>query len=134
MKIIGVIGSRRRNSRDDFSYVSSALLKYFKDEDILCSGGCPTGGDNFAEIIAKRDGLSILIHYPNWNGIGYFAGYQRNTKIAKSSTMLIACVTEDRTGGTEDTIKKFKDRIKDYEEIMEDGNILVIKPKEVGEF
>jgi len=33
----------------------------------------------------------------------------RNTLIAKDCTVLIACVAEDRTGGTEDTIKKADD-------------------------
>ena len=35
------------------------------------------------------------------------AGFVRNGDIAKDSDVLIACVAPDRTGGTEDTIKKF---------------------------
>lgn len=130
MKIIGVIGSRSRNSAKDFGYLSNVLFKYYLDGDILCSGGCKMGADNFAKIIAERNGLSILTHYPNWNTYGKAAGYKRNGKIANSSTMLIACVSDFRTGGTEDTILKYKRRVLNCEEIMETGNILVVKPIE----
>ncbi len=49
----------------------------------------------------------------NWKKFGRAAGFIRNTDIAENSDILIACVSKDRTGGTEDTIKKFlkeKDR------------------------
>jgi len=113
IKTIGIIGSRRRNSQTDFELVKTVLLKLIEKEKlkdgefILCSGGCPKGGDRFAEQLAKDYGLSILIHYPNWNKYGRGAGFVRNTKIADDSDFLIACVAEDRKGGTENTISKF---------------------------
>ena len=63
---------------------------------------------HFAEIIAKQSGSSIIIHYPDWNTHGKSAGFIRNTLIAEDCDVLIACVAEDRKGGTEDTIKKVK--------------------------
>ena len=70
------------------------------------SGGCPRGGDRFAEVIAKERGLSITIHYPNWKKHGRAAGFIRNSIIADDCDVLIAVVAPDRTGGTEDTVKK----------------------------
>jgi len=41
------------------------------------------------------------------------ANYERNTLVAGDSDVLISCVAPDRTGGTEDTIKKFIKQGKD---------------------
>ena len=107
-KIIGIIGSRKRDTNEDFDKTIEAFLKIYKSGDIICSGGCDCGGDKFANIIAGKFGTSILIHYPDWVKYGKSAGFVRNGKIAKDSTVLIACVALDRKGGTEDTIEKFE--------------------------
>lgn len=104
-KVIGIVGSRRRNSEPDYVACSEAFLDIFEDGDTLVSGGCSKGGDRFAEIIAADLGLSITIHFPDWK-LGKSAGFVRNTKIAEDCDVLIAVVSSDRTGGTEDTIKK----------------------------
>lgn len=105
-RAIGIVGSRRRTSYSDFEKCEKAFLDIYKEGDWIVSGGCPSGGDAFAEKIAKQRGLTILIHYPDWNGIGKAAGFIRNTKIAEDADIIIAVVSEDRTGGTEDTILK----------------------------
>lgn len=74
----------------------------------MVSGGCPTGADSFAEILAKKHQIPIMIHYAKWNIYGKVAGFKRNTDIATDSDILIATPAQDRTGGTEDTIKKAK--------------------------
>lgn len=106
MKVIGIIGSRRRNEMKD----RVALRKVFEgisdEDDTIVSGGCPEGGDRFAEEIAKTDGRTITIHYPAWKRHGKAAGFVRNKQIAEDCDILIALVAPDRTGGTEDTIKK----------------------------
>jgi hypothetical protein len=107
MKTIGVVGSRRRDTESDFQLVKAAIKKILEPGDRLVSGGCPKGGDRFAEIIAKQLGLSIIIHYPDWEGLGRRAGFERNTFIARDADFLIACVAPDRLGGTEDTVRKF---------------------------
>lgn len=107
MKIIGIVGTRKRDYGKDFEAVRTKFLELYKEGDWICSGGCPTGGDRFAELIAKTYGIPILIFYPNWKQYGKKAGFIRNTYIANSSDLLIACVADDRIGGTEDTIKKF---------------------------
>jgi hypothetical protein len=107
---IGIIGSRRRDTGYDENLVRLAFRKVLdtinEDEAIIVSGGCPKGGDRFAELIAKDLSIPIKIFRANWK-LGRHAGFLRNTDIAKESDILIACVVIDRTGGTEDTIKKY---------------------------
>jgi hypothetical protein len=107
MKWIGIIGTRRRNTNEDFKLVEKAFLEEYEDGDMLVSGGCWAGGDRFAEILAKEYQVPIMIHYARWNQHGKAAGFIRNGDIAKQSDVLIACASEDRTGGTEDTINKY---------------------------
>jgi len=59
-------------------------------------------------MLASDYKIPIVIHKPKWNEQGKIAGFIRNSYIAKDSDILIACVSSDRTGGTEDTIKKFE--------------------------
>lgn len=114
-KVIGIIGSRRRNSNEDFSAIHTRFLEIYNPGDIIVSGGCPKGGDRFAETIADLYNIPIMIFRANWNRFGRGAGFVRNTDIARESCELIACVTADRTGGTEDTVKKF---LKDKDESL----------------
>lgn len=107
MKVIGIIGSRSRNTSADKTKVYQKFLELYKDGDRIVSGGCPQGGDAFAEWIAKVEQVPITIYYAQWKKWGKSAGFKRNGDIAKEADILIACVAEDRTGGTEDTIKKF---------------------------
>lgn len=104
---IGIVGSRRRDTAKDRAIVTKKFMELYEEGDRIVSGGCPTGADKFAEIIAKANGIPIIIFYPNWKRYEKKAGFERNTYIAEESDILIACVAEDRKGGTEDTIKKF---------------------------
>jgi len=115
MKYIGIIGSRRRDHYKDYNKVVEKFDEIYKEGDWIVSGGCPKGGDHFAEKIAKNKGVPIIIFYPNWGKYGKGAGFVRNTSIAEQSDILIACVTVDRKGGTEDTVKKFlKDKSQNH--------------------
>ena len=110
-KTIGIVGSRRRDSYEDFQQVWEEFSGWYEEGDSICSGLCPKGADRFAVIIANR--LDLLPSYrlwfpPDWKKYGKRVGFVRNTDIAKHSDILIACVASDRTGGTEDTIKKWK--------------------------
>lgn len=107
MKVIGIVGSRRRDSLHDLALTEKAFNKVYEDGDTIVSGGCSKGGDRFAEIIARQIGCPIKIYHANWKKYGKSAGFERNTYIASDSLVLIAVVAEDRIGGTEDTIKKF---------------------------
>ena len=105
-KWIGIIGARDRDSQDDFNKCKEIFLKHYQEGDYIVSGGCQYGGDRFAEIIAKKYGIPILIYYPNWEKYGKSAGFKRNGLIAHRSDILVAVVKPDRKGGTEDTIQK----------------------------
>jgi len=117
--IIGIIGSRRRNTQEDKDLIEKQLLKILnEDKDItICSGGCKSGGDHFAEELASKYRLKKKIYPANWSKFGKGAGFVRNTEIAEDSDILIACVASDRKGGTEDTIKKFK-KMKPFGEVI----------------
>jgi len=106
MKTIGIVGSRRRNSKEDYNLLEKWFLEVYEEGDQLVSGGCSSGGDKFCEIIARKFQVPIKIYYAQWNKLGKGAGFIRNTYIARDADILIALVADDRTGGTEDTIKK----------------------------
>lgn len=118
MKKIAIIGTRRRDKGSDQKAIEKQFFEIYEEGDWIISGGCPKGGDRFAEIIAKQNGIPILIFYPNYKKFGrYNAPKERNTDVAKIATDVIACVMnpedgfskiiERQKGGTEDTIKKW---------------------------
>lgn len=107
-KVIGIIGSRRRHTHVDYFPTLDKFREIYEDGDEIVSGGCPQGGDYFAEKIAKDQQVPIKIYYAQWNKLGRSAGFARNGDIARDADVLIAVVATDRTGGTEDTIKKFQ--------------------------
>lgn len=116
-KVIGIVGSRRRNKPGDEVKLVDAFTKAYVPGDRIVSGGCPDGADNFAEAIAREWGISITIHYPRKETLpkGFRLRhdytkifYARNQLIAEDCDILIAVVAKDRTGGTEDTIKRAK--------------------------
>lgn len=108
MKYIGIVGSRRRTGTKVFQIIEKKVLNLYEDGDIIVSGGCPQGADHYAEVIAKKHQIPIIIHYARWDKYGKTAGFKRNTDIARESDVLIATPAMDRTGGTEDTITKFE--------------------------
>lgn len=104
---IGIIGSRRRAELEDRTLIMGTFLCVYRIGDTIVSGGCPRGGDAFAEQIADFCGIPIKVHNADWKRYGRGAGFKRNTYIARDSDILIACVASDRKGGTEDTIRKY---------------------------
>jgi predicted Rossmann fold nucleotide-binding protein DprA/Smf involved in DNA uptake len=106
MKTIGIIGSRRRNTKEDLDACRTVFKSIYEKGDRLVSGGCPKGGDFFCEIFAKEYDIPIRIHKAEWDKYGKAAGFKRNTYIAEDADVLICVCHADRTGGTEDTVKK----------------------------
>jgi len=117
-KIIAIIGTHKRDTEQDFEVVWEEFKRWYDDGDKIVSGGCKQGGDRFAEIIASRlqmteENGQLIIHRPKPvpSDSPHFAyakaNYERNTLVARDADMLIACVSPDRKGGTEDTIHKW---------------------------
>ena len=124
MKKIAIIGTRSRNTSVPYKEVEKKFWEIYERGDWIISGGCSKGGDRFAEMIAKKEGIPILIFYPDNKRYHYKAAPMiRNTDVALNSDVVIACVRKpedgvesvlNRTkGGTEDTLKKFFKRTQD---------------------
>ncbi len=102
------------------------LSTLYQEGDCICSGGCPQGADRFAEKFAKQEGTSMLIFYPNYKRYGRGAPIVRNGKVAENSHVIVACIMnpEDgidevlkrKTGGTEDTLRKFVKRGEEFKD------------------
>jgi hypothetical protein len=110
-QFIGIVGTRRRDTAEDLFLIINEVNNIqctigLKDKIVIVSGLCPKGGDRFATLIYQRLKTKKLWFPPEWN-LGRHAGFVRNTEIARWSDYLIAVVSPDRKGGTEDTIKKF---------------------------
>jgi hypothetical protein len=113
---IGIIGARSRNTITDFNLVKEVFFEIYEEGNWIVSGHCPKGGDAFAEKIAYSNGIPILLFPPKKKTKKeYFA---RNTKIAKFSTIIIAClvrpyesieeILKREFGGSEDTLRHFR--------------------------
>ena len=116
MKKIAVVGTRRRDTPSAYKLVEEKFFEIYVEGDWIVSGGCKKGGDRFAEVIAKKHGIPILLFYPNYPRYKQGATIVRNGPVAETCDVVIACVMhpEDgiikvlqRTkGGTEDMLKK----------------------------
>jgi len=123
--IIGIVGSRRRH--DEQAYYSLMaklgwLTHNFGKVTKIVTGDCTRGGDYFARKIAKEHNIELEVKSKNiprgWLPYHEFVQecYKRNEKIAKEPLdYLIAIISPDRTGGTENTIKHFKKYHEDWE-------------------
>jgi hypothetical protein len=136
---IAIIGSRRRASRWDYQKTRTAFLKIYRPGDVVVSGGCPSGGDLFAEWIAAEYDIEIKIHHPDKtkldrrllaiNPRAAYAkiNYARNKLIAWDADIIIAVVARDRTGGTEDTIRHFCRRLRMSEpDLIGQGKLILV--------
>lgn len=120
MKTIGIIGTRKKNNEQYYKIVEKEFLKHYEKGDRICSGLCPRGADMFALRLSNAYKTETLWFPAKWNKYGRSAGFKRNIDIALNSDILIALVSDDRTGGTEDTIRKF---IKFHKK----SNLIIIK-------
>jgi hypothetical protein len=120
-KVIGIIGSRKRNEGKDLTCILMKFWEFYKEGDWICSGGCPEGGDKFAEQIADEYGIPKLIFPPSNHKPSPQRYYERNNEIAAYCDILIACAVLPfdikASGGTNYTCRKFRDlNPKDWKE------------------
>lgn len=114
-RFVAVIGSRRRDTFADIEQVLVAvaeLVDATSGDVVLVSGGCRKGADNHAEHVAETCGLQMVRFLPcevpegspHW--VRTRALHDRNTRIVTLAGEVLAQVAPDRTGGTEDGVKK----------------------------
>jgi len=99
-----VVGSRRRKDRESVERFVAALAP----GDVVISGGC-RGVDTWAVAAARGRGLETVERLPElkncrrrWEYAEAY--YARNRLIADDCDVLVAFVSEDRKGGTENAI------------------------------
>ena len=115
---IAIVGSRGIN---DIDFVEKQFFRILSEEGIdiqntvIVSGGA-AGVDTLAQEIAKKYGLTITIHYPQWR-FGKAAGPIRNSKIVQDADIVLA-IRRGVSRGTIDTIRKAKAAKKKVYEIV----------------
>ena len=103
---IAIVGSRKRLDRSSVEKAVAGL----PPEAVVVSGGC-RGVDAWAASAARFCGLAVVEHRPDLSGVrnrGEAARryHDRNQIIADDCDRMIAFPSEDRTGGTEDAIRR----------------------------
>jgi 8-oxo-dGTP pyrophosphatase MutT (NUDIX family) len=103
---IGIVGSRRWSDRA----AVENLVYTLPLNSTIVSGGC-RGVDTWAREAAEERGIQVVEYLPALPPAGSppweftKAYHSRNRQIAENIDVLYAFVTEDRRGGTENTIK-----------------------------
>lgn len=126
VEVIGIVGTRKRDTSAAFKEIRKVFDEIYEEGNWLVSGGCPKGGDRYAEQLAKGEGIPIITFYPNYKKFKGGAPIIRNGHIADAASRIIACVMHpedgidavlERKGGTEDTLRKFVKRTEDKSKI-----------------
>jgi predicted Rossmann fold nucleotide-binding protein DprA/Smf involved in DNA uptake len=86
-----------------------AYVNTLPEGTVVVSGGCE-GVDTWAIDRAKELGLKWKIFFPDFKGAKTYGDlckryYARNEEVVKFSDVIVAFVSDDRKGGTENTIK-----------------------------
>lgn len=105
---LGIVGYRNFNDYECFNENIKTFICNYGKIDKIVSGGA-SGADHLAERYAKENNIPIIIHKPEWNKYGKFAGPKRNQYIIDDSTHLIAFLSPD-SKGTYDSINKAKSK------------------------
>lgn len=106
MSRIAIVGSRRRVDR---AAIEAAVVVLPSDTVVIVGGS--RGPDRWAATAARARGLQVVEHCPDLSGVRcrgeaarrYFA---RNQALVDDSDRIIAFPAADRSGGTEDTIRR----------------------------
>jgi hypothetical protein len=119
---LGIIGSRLRDSPNDYKKVEDAYLDVYcrtefeQNRFTIVSGGAYKGGDEFAVRIARRNGHKMITFFPNLSdvpagiegqGLADAAYEARNHEIARQCDIMIASPRKQHCG-TRQTMRLFK--------------------------
>lgn len=104
---VAIVGSRRRTDRETVEILVGAL----GHDVVVVSGGC-RGPDQWAAEAARKRGLEVVEHLPALPDKGAprwaftRAYHARNQAVVDDADRVVALIAPDRTGGTEDTIRR----------------------------
>ena len=126
---IAIVGSRRRCSLFDRELVTNIVMNARDRGDTIVSGACRSGADSFAKQICDLYKLTIKefpVPEKNYKSKWEFreAAFARNKQIAEYCDVCFALVTQDRSGGTENTIDHCHELGKRVFLVLEDGSIV----------
>lgn len=97
---IAIVGSRDwPNAKAVIDYINA-----LPPHTVIVSGGA-LGVDTFAEIAAKRQGLSVEVYRADWAKYGKRAGMMRNADIVNAADRVVA-FWHRQSRGTADTIDR----------------------------
>jgi hypothetical protein len=101
-----MVGSRRRTDRE----MIEAAVGGLPIRTVVITGGA-RGPDRWAEQAARTQRFEVVVHRPDLTGVcarwqAAERFYARNQRIVDDADLVIAFVAVDRTGGTEDTIRR----------------------------
>ncbi len=121
---IAIVGSRGFRA---LKRVQEFVKQELNPGDTVVTGGA-LGVDMAAMEAVKKAGLSMLVHYPNWNMYGKGAGYERNVKIIDDADVVVA-FWDGISKGTAHSIKTARDAGKVVKVFVEDqaGNIMEVE-------
>lgn len=99
---VAVVGSR---TWDDSIFIFNTLDELLFELDVpitIVSGGAE-GADKMGEAWTIENGMSTIIHLPDWKKYGKPAGYRRNELIVRDAGLVLA-FQRDSSKGTQHTI------------------------------
>lgn len=97
----GVVGNR---DGWDFEFVLARLDELIKNEgDVVISGGA-VGVDSYAHHFARAEGLTMVIHYPDYRKPSPQRYFDRNLGIARDCDVLVAFDKKSGRSGTKNTV------------------------------
>jgi hypothetical protein len=102
----GIVGSRRRTDRETIETTIGGL----PIGTVVITGGA-RGPNRWAEQAARTQRFEVVVHRPDLDGVrarwqAAERFYARNQRIVDDADLVIAFVAADRTGGTEDAIRR----------------------------
>lgn len=106
-----------------------ALVEKFKTNHpdlILVSGGCHEGADAYADEASRIYNVPIETYRPDFAKPAKYRAepfFARNRVIVEKSDVIYAWISDDRTGGTENTLSHARDLKKDAFVVTRDGSI-----------
>ena len=105
---VAIVGSREYTDR---IAVFQWLDKNKDKIEMIVSGGCKQGPDEFAREFCEKKGISLITHYARWRGedgsTDKGAGFRRNELVAKDCDILVAWRV-NMSKGTTDVIERAK--------------------------